>query len=74
MIKKLRGITIINPGSVGQPRDGSPLASYALWEDGHVEIKRVEYDIDKTLTALKNTSLKHDIVDTLSKILLTGGL
>ena len=74
MIRKLKGTTIVNPGSVGQPRDGSPLASYALWEDGHVEIKRVEYDVDKTLTALKNTSLKHDIVDTLSKILLTGGL
>ncbi|MFQ5956856.1 MAG: metallophosphoesterase family protein, partial [Candidatus Brocadiales bacterium] len=45
--RKLGRTTVINPGSVGQPRDGSPLASYTIWEDGHVEIKRVEYDLDK---------------------------
>lgn len=73
MIRKLKGTTIVNPGSVGQPRDGSPLASYALWKDGKVEIKRVEYDVDTTLTILKNTPLRRDTVDTLSKILLTGG-
>src|ERR1039458_1513090 len=25
---------IVNPGSVGQPKHGAPLACYALWEDG----------------------------------------
>lgn len=74
MIRKLDRTTVINPGSVGQPRDGSPLASYALWKDGHVEIKRVEYDLDKTLTALTGTGLKDTDVDTLSKILREGGL
>jgi diadenosine tetraphosphatase ApaH/serine/threonine PP2A family protein phosphatase len=24
---------ILNPGSVGQPRDRSPLASYVIWDD-----------------------------------------
>jgi putative phosphoesterase len=40
----------INPGSVGQPRDGDPRASFALLDtdEKKVEFHRVEYDIDKT--------------------------
>jgi predicted phosphodiesterase len=39
---------IVNVGSVGQPRDGDPRASYAVFdtENSYVEIKRVPYDID----------------------------
>ncbi len=39
---------ILNPGSVGQPRDGDPRASYALidLENWKFEIRRVDYDID----------------------------
>jgi diadenosine tetraphosphatase ApaH/serine/threonine PP2A family protein phosphatase len=38
---------IINAGSVGQPRDGDPRASYVIYDDKEktVEIKRVAYDI-----------------------------
>jgi predicted phosphodiesterase len=38
--------TYCNPGSVGQPRDGDPRAAFATWDDGHVELHRVEYDVD----------------------------
>jgi len=39
---------IINPGSVGQPRDLDPRASYAILDDeaGSVEFFRLEYDVD----------------------------
>jgi predicted phosphodiesterase len=38
---------LFNPGSVGQPRDGSPLASYAIYDDelATVELYRVEFDL-----------------------------
>jgi diadenosine tetraphosphatase ApaH/serine/threonine PP2A family protein phosphatase len=38
---------IINPGSVGQPRDGNPEASYAVFDDeaGVFTNRRVPYDI-----------------------------
>ncbi len=36
---------IINPGSVGQPRDRDPRSSYAILYDDRVEFVRVEYDI-----------------------------
>jgi diadenosine tetraphosphatase ApaH/serine/threonine PP2A family protein phosphatase len=36
---------IINPGSVGQPRDRDPRSAYAIAYDDHVEFVRLEYDI-----------------------------
>ncbi len=38
---------VINPGGVGQPRDGNSQASYAVWdqETRTVEIRRVSYDV-----------------------------
>lgn len=38
---------VVNVGSIGQPRDYDPRASYAIYDDetGSIEIKRVEYDI-----------------------------
>ena len=40
---------IMNPGSVGQPRDGDPRASYAILDTEKMifDIKRVPYDIEK---------------------------
>jgi putative phosphoesterase len=38
--------TVLNPGSVGQPRDGNNQASYAIWDtEKHTfDIRRVGYD------------------------------
>lgn len=38
---------IINVGSVGQPRDHDPRASYAVLYEDRVEFRRVEYNIDE---------------------------
>ncbi|KKH50143.1 metallophosphoesterase [Methanosarcina sp. 1.H.A.2.2] len=48
MNRKLEDLTIINPGSVGQPRDGDTRAGCAVFdtETGDVEFFRLEYDID----------------------------
>ena len=39
---------MINPGSVGQPRDGDARASFALWdrEAGRIRLMRVDYDVE----------------------------
>ena len=41
---------IINPGGVGQPRDGNPRASYAIYDSQtrEVTLRRVAYDISAT--------------------------
>jgi diadenosine tetraphosphatase ApaH/serine/threonine PP2A family protein phosphatase len=40
--------TIITVGSVGQPRDGDPRASYVLYDGHAVQFRRVEYDFNTT--------------------------
>ena len=45
---------IINPGAVGQPRDGDPRASYAIYDSDArtVNLHRVPYDIRATQTSM----------------------
>jgi diadenosine tetraphosphatase ApaH/serine/threonine PP2A family protein phosphatase len=44
---------IVNPGSVGQPRDLDPRASYAILDESGIEFFRIEYDIDAVVTKIK---------------------
>ena len=41
---------MVNVGSVGQPRDGDPRASYCVWDSDQrrIELKRIEYDYKPT--------------------------
>jgi putative phosphoesterase len=43
------GVVILNPGSVGQPRDGDPRAAYAMINDGQIELKRIRYPVEETI-------------------------
>jgi len=54
---------IINPGSVGQPRDGDPRASYAIYdsEAGSVAHYRVGYDIAATQTRMREYRLPESL-------------
>ena len=58
----------VNPGSVGQPRDGDSRAAYAVldWEDGTVEFKRVEYDIASTQQRMAEAKLPSRLIERLS--------
>ncbi len=70
---QLDGIQVLNPGSVGQPRDGDARAAYALIEDGQVSFHRVEYDIDAALEQMRLTGLPDWVVRLNAAILRTGG-
>ncbi|WP_227134147.1 metallophosphoesterase family protein [Halorubellus salinus] len=50
---------VMNPGSVGQPRDGDPDAAYALLDLDRmtVEERRVEYDVDAVQEAVEEAGL-----------------
>jgi len=48
---------VINPGSVGNPRDGDPRAAYAVIEDNKVELKRVDYPVEETIARIEATNL-----------------
>lgn len=51
---------IVNVGSVGQPRDLDPRASYAILHSDRVEFVRVEYDVDATARRIKSIPELHD--------------
>jgi diadenosine tetraphosphatase ApaH/serine/threonine PP2A family protein phosphatase len=50
---------IVNVGSVGQPRDHDPRASFAVLDDGtgEVEIRRVPYAVEKTQARMRAVGL-----------------
>ncbi len=55
-----RGVRfVINVGSVGQPRDGNPQASFGLLdtEQWTYECVRVDYDIEQTARAIRENGL-----------------
>lgn len=64
---------IINPGSVGQPRDGDPRAAYAIIDDGNVSFHRVEYDIDRAVDHMKESGIDAAIVEQTASVLRNGG-
>lgn len=45
--------TVVNPGAVGLPRDGDPSVRYAIIDEGHVELKSCDYDVEKTIAAVQ---------------------
>jgi len=54
---------VMNPGSVGQPRDRDPKAAYAVvdLDDLTVDERRVEYDIDAVIAAVEEADLPERI-------------
>ena len=50
---------LLNPGSVGQPRDGDPRAAYLLLdlEAQQASFRRVEYDVEQTQREMRDAGL-----------------
>jgi diadenosine tetraphosphatase ApaH/serine/threonine PP2A family protein phosphatase len=56
---ELEGRWLLNPGSVGQPRDGDPRAAWLLLDTGakRAEFRRVDYAIEETQAAMRAAGL-----------------
>jgi len=61
------GRLLLNPGSVGQPRDGDPASSYVVIdrEAGTAEFRRVSYDVDRTQRLMRDVDLPPRLVERL---------
>ena len=59
---------LINPGGVGQPRDGNPQASFAIYDTElkKVEIRRCDYDIDKAKQKILKAGLPSFLAERLA--------
>lgn len=58
--------SIINVGSVGQPRDGDNRACFLILEDNKITFHRVEYDIEKVQTKMREKFLPEPLITRLS--------
>lgn len=67
-LETVPGRLIINPGAVGQPRDGDPRASYALFDSEKMIIfhHRVAYDIASTQRKMMSLGLPPPLATRLS--------
>jgi len=58
------GKLVLNPGSVGQPRDRDPRASYAIIHlkgEPRVKFRRVKYDISTAVEKIKEANLPSEL-------------
>ena len=60
---------LANPGSVGQPRDSDPRASFAILtlskSEVAFDVKRAEYDVDSAASKIRNVGLPRFLADRL---------
>jgi len=72
----VNGIRLMNPGSVGQPRDGVPKASAGVLdlESGTFEVIRAEYDVEAVIRKLKELRVSGNYLEALARILGEGSI
>ena len=58
---------LINPGSIGQPRDRNPMASFAVLDDKRntYTMERVPYDVEAARTMILKAGLPHNLANRL---------
>ncbi|HVY55868.1 MAG TPA: metallophosphoesterase family protein [Thermodesulfobacteriota bacterium] len=58
---------LVNPGSVGQPRDRDPRAAFLIYDDrGEVEFRRVAYPIETAMKKIIESGLDRFLAERLS--------
>ena len=73
-IRKIGKKIVVNPGSLGQPKTGKPVACYAIWENGDFQLKSFPYAVDKTVERLKALAFPLDVEKDLITVLQTGSV
>ncbi|MFC6837060.1 metallophosphoesterase family protein [Halomarina ordinaria] len=60
---------VVNPGSVGQPRDGDPRAAYAVLDldRERVDLRRVTYDVDRVRRDVRRAGLPESVAGRLER-------
>jgi len=59
-VKEVDGVTFVNAGSVGKPKDGDWRGCYALLDAGTATFRRVDYDVTTAAAAIRATALPHE--------------
>ena len=73
-VKKFGECLVVNPGSLGQPKNRSSLACFALWEDGEISLRSTAYDVGRTIAKVEAMALPASVTNDLVALLLTGSV
>ena len=65
-------VRVIDPGSLGQQRDGDPRISYAIFDGGRIDFFRADYDIARTQGDIRALPLRRAFVDCWCRFLDEG--
>ncbi len=65
---------VVNPGSLGQPKTGTPRASYAVWENGSVRLHSYEYPLQKTVARVRSMPVSARTQEFLARVLRSGAV
>ncbi|MGB7729189.1 MAG: metallophosphoesterase family protein [Candidatus Acidiferrum sp.] len=66
--------SVVNPGSIGQPKTGTPRAGYAIWENGSVTLHNYEYLVEKTAARIRSMPVSAPTQEFLVKVLQSGAV
>ncbi len=66
--KKIDGARVLNPGSVGLPKDGDPRAAFAILEDSRIHLRRVAYDTERAAERIEALPIAPDHVRRLAHL------
>jgi predicted phosphodiesterase len=72
-VRRIGRLTIVNPGSLGMPVKGDPRACYAVWNDGEVRLKHLNYDVERAVRRLGKSGLPEEVVTEMSAVLRPAG-
>jgi putative phosphoesterase len=69
---------VVNPGSLGQPKTGTPAARYAVWDTTQgrrgIELRSFDYDFERTISKINALPIRSDVRASLAHVLRHGGL
>jgi putative phosphoesterase len=69
---------VVNPGSLGQPKTGTPAACYAVWDTargrGGIELRSFDYPFERTIAKIDALPIRPEIRARLTDVLRQGGL
>jgi len=71
-VRGLGDLVIVNPGSLGLPKDGDSRGCYAIWEHGTFGLHRLDYDVHRAASRLRALGLPNSVTDPLSTGIVTG--
>jgi predicted phosphodiesterase len=63
---------VVNPGSLGQSKNGVARACYAIW-DGQVSLASAEYEMQRTLDKIERMPVSARVKGGLKAVLIHGG-